>query len=149
MKGATEYSQQIKRISYMLRIAIACTFIGHGMNALAIKQSWIPLLTVYGFSIEQARILMPVIGVLDVLVALFILFKPFKLAISWAIFWTFATALTRFIAGEPIWEFIERAANWSAPLALLLLNQIIVYETPKEWKMIAKKPILRSAITTN
>jgi len=36
-------------------------------------------------------------------------------------FWGFRTALLRPIVGEPIWDFIERWANWGAPLALLLL----------------------------
>ena len=115
----------------MLRVGVACTFIGHGINAIAIKQNWIPLLIVYGFSVEQARILMPLIGVLDIFVALLILICPFQSVIVWAIFWTFATALTRFIAGEGVWEFIERASNWSVPLCLFLLNRIEVYTLSK------------------
>lgn len=120
-------------IQWMLRAGIACTFIGHGMNALAIKQNWIPLLTVYGFSIEQAKTLLPVIGMADVVVALIIFFHPFRIVVMWAIFWTFITALTRFIAGEGIWEFIERAANWSAPLALLLLSNLKTGESNYKW----------------
>lgn len=148
MKLPTEYIKETTRICYLLRIAIACTFIGHGMNALAIKPNWLHLLTVYGFSVEQAITLMPVIGILDLIVALFMLFRPFKIIIAWAIFWTFATAITRFIAGEPIWEFIERTSNWSAPLALLLLNRIRVYEASKEWPMLIRKSALRRLKTT-
>ncbi len=110
-------------IKYVLRFGIACTFIGHGMNAIAIKPNWIPLLTVYGFSVEQSRMIMPLIGILDVIVALFVLIYPMRTVIMWTIFWAFSTALTRFIAGEGVWEFIERGANWTAPLALLLLSK--------------------------
>jgi hypothetical protein len=125
-------------IRYMLRIGIACTFTGHGMSALAVKQNWIPLLTVYGFSVEQARTMMPVIGVLDIFVALLVLIHPFRAIVIWAVAWTFATALTRFIAGEGVWEFIERAANWSAPLALFLLNDVKV-DQKTNWIEFSKK----------
>lgn len=124
---------------YMLRIGVACTFTGHGMNALAIKEHWIPLLTVYGFSVEQAKILMPWIGVLDIFVALLVLIRPFRAVVIWAIFWTFATALTRVIAGEGVWEFIERAANWSAPLALLLITNLETARQPTKWMAVSKK----------
>lgn len=109
-------------VKYILRLGIACTFVGHGMNAISVKLNWIPLLTVYGFSVEQAKMLLPLIGMLDIFVAIMILIFPTRKILIWAIFWTFATALTRFIAGEKIWEFIERAANWSSPLVLLLLS---------------------------
>ena len=34
----------------------------------------------------------------------------------------FLTALARPIAGDPIWDFVERTANWATPLALLYLR---------------------------
>lgn len=136
---ADQTLKMLNFIKYMLRIGVACTFIGHGMNAVAIKQNWIPLLTVYGFSAEQAKIIMPWIGVLDIFVALLVLIHPFRAVIIWAIFWTFATALTRVIAGEGVWEFIERAANWSVPLALLLLTQLETANHPPRWIAISGK----------
>jgi hypothetical protein len=45
--------------------------------------------------------------------------------------WGFWTALVRPIVGEPIWDFVERFANWGAPLALLALSGIP--RTVKEW----------------
>lgn len=134
-------------INYMLRVGVACTFLGHGMNAMAIKQNWIPLLTVYGFSKEQAILLMPIIGTMDIIVALLVLIRPFRAVVLWAIFWTFATALTRFIAGEAIWEFIERAANWSAPLALYLLSYVnVANEKKNEWITLSKKTTAKPSL---
>jgi hypothetical protein len=133
-------------VKYILRFGIACTFVGHGMNAIAVKQGWLHLLTVYGFTLEQAKTLMPVIGFLDLLVALLVLLYPMRVVVRWAAFWAFATALTRFIAGEGIWEFIERGANWAAPLALLLLNDLPAKEkvenlNRKEIRKLARKNI--------
>src|SRR6185312_11842516 len=37
--------------------------------------------------------------------------------------WGLGTALLRPLAGEPIWEAVERAGNYGGPLALLLLTE--------------------------
>lgn len=121
IKKFAEHWKNLNTVKYILRVAIACTFIGHGMNAIEIKPNWIHLITVYGFSAESAKTLMPWIGVLDIIIAVLVLIHPFRAVIIWAVFWAFATALTRFIAGEGIWEFIERASNWSIPFVLLLI----------------------------
>jgi hypothetical protein len=106
---------------WLLRIGISATFFGHGINAMLIKANWIPLITTFGFSVNFAIQVMPIIGILDVLVALSILIYPMPKVLLWAIFWAFITALARPMAGEPILEFIERASNWIAPLVLYLM----------------------------
>ena len=116
---------QIKIIMRGLSIAVFGTFLGHGLFAISIKPSWIPLLTAFGFSKNTAISLLPIIGTIDILVACIILFKPFRLVLIWASFWAFAAALSRPIAGEPIWEFVERAPNWITPLALLALHEFM------------------------
>lgn len=110
-----------KKLEWILRIGVFGTFLGHGMLALAVKKSWIAYFISVGISAESAVILLPLIGSLDILVAISVLFKPFRLILVWAVIWAFITALIRPISGEPIWDFVERAANWAAPLALLLL----------------------------
>lgn len=50
-----------------------------------------------------------------------ILVKPIRIVLLWAAIWGFWTALVRPIVGEPIWDFVERWANWGTPLALLFL----------------------------
>ena len=112
----------INKISWILRIAVAGEFLGHGVFALQGKQAWIgwiQQLTGAG-DILAAKILLGV-GLLDILVALIVLIKPLKPVLIWAAFWGFWTALVRPLVGEPIWDFVERWANWGAPLALLLL----------------------------
>jgi len=42
--------------------------------------------------------------------------------------WKLATEAFRPLAGEPIWEFIERGGSYGAPLALLWLQR--GYEAP-------------------
>lgn len=113
---------QQKVAEWVLRIGIIGTFIGHGVLALGINQSWIPFFMAVGFSKDAAITLMPMIGVLDIIVAVFVLIRPIRVVLAWAVVWAFTTALIRPIAGSPIWDFIERSANWAAPLALLYLQ---------------------------
>ena len=110
--------------SWILRIAVAGEFIGHGVFGLQAKQGWIPYLTSVGISANTAVTLLPLIGALDIALAILILIKPIRIALLWMTFWAFATALIRPIAGEPIWDFVERFANIGAPLALLYLQGI-------------------------
>src|SRR3989338_6576679 len=114
--------KNIKKVEWILRIGVFGTFLGHGVFALLGKQSWIPYFTSVGISESNAIVLLPLIGVLDILVAIFALIKPIRAILIWATSCAFATALIRPISGEPIWDFVERTANWAAPLALLYLR---------------------------
>lgn len=111
-----------KKIEWVLRIAVAGEFAGHGIFALQAKQGWIPYFTTLGFSSETAITLMPFIGIMDLALAFLVLIFPVRIALLWMTLWGFWTALLRPIAGEPFADFIERWANWGAPLALLLLR---------------------------
>ncbi|MDP2672551.1 MAG: hypothetical protein Q8O84_01945 [Nanoarchaeota archaeon] len=117
-------NKNAKKVEWILRIGIFGTFLGHGVFALLGKQSWIPYFTSIGFSESTALTLLPLIGSIDILVALFALIKPIRIVLIWATFWAVVTALIRPISGEPIWDFVERTANWAAPLALLYLREL-------------------------
>ena len=112
----------IKLIEWILRISVAGEFIGHGVFAIQGKKAWIDWFSTFGISDSgTATQLLFLVGVADIALANLILIKPIRLALLWMAFWGFWTALLRPIVGEPIWDFIERWANWGAPLALLLL----------------------------
>lgn len=120
----------LKIIEWVLRIAVAGEFIGHGVFALQGKEKWIEWFPHFGISApEPATTLLFLVGVMDVALALLILIKPIRIALLWMAFWGFWTALVRPIVGESIWEFVERGANWGAPLALFF-----VFGWPKNWK---------------
>ena len=109
-------------LDLVLRIGVFGTFLGHGLLALWVNPLWVPYLVTVGFSPELALQVMPIIGGLDIILAFWVLFKPNKYVLLWMIFWAFATALIRPISGGHILGFIERSANWAAPLALYLLR---------------------------
>ncbi len=117
-------------MEWVLRIAVAGEFIGHGVFALQGRKAWIDWFSIFGISdMGLAAQLLFVLGAIDVALAILILIKPIRIALLWMAFWGFWTALMRPIAGDVIWEFVERWANWGAPLALLLY-----YGWPKNLK---------------
>jgi len=112
-----------KIIEWILRIAVAGEFIGHGVFALQGKEGWFKYFEPFGItSVETMTTILFVVGIVDVALALLILFKPVRVALLWMAFWGLWTALIRWPIGpDPIWDFMERWANWGAPLALLFL----------------------------
>lgn len=112
---------QLKTIEIILRIAVFGVFLGHGYFAYGVKEHWISYLETVGFSYESSVSLMPYIGILDFIVAAIVLMFPIRIIVLWAAIWAFSAALVRPISGEPIWDFVERAANWGAPLSLLFV----------------------------
>lgn len=118
------------KVQWILRIAVAGEFLGHGVFALQGKKAWIGWISqLTGAEPTAAAALLSLIGAFDIVVALVVLVWPMRAALLWAAFWGFWTALVRPLVGEPIWDFIERFANWGAPLALLL-----ILGWPKKWK---------------
>lgn len=111
-----------KIVEWVLRIAVAGEFLGHGVFALQGKAQWIGWIQeLAGVTPETAAMLLTLVGIMDLLVAIVVLIKPIRVVLLWAALWGFWTALVRPLVGEPIWDFIERWANWGAPLALLLM----------------------------
>lgn len=111
-----------KLIEWVLRIAVAGEFIGHGVLAIGAKPDWIAWFAKFGVSDPAlATKLIVAIGVADVALGILVLIKPIRIALLWMVFWGFWTALVRPIVGMPVWDFVERWTNWGAPLALFLL----------------------------
>lgn len=112
-----------KTVEWVLRVAVAGEFIGHGVFALQGKKDWVGWFA--QFSVTDAGLatqLLFLIGVMDIALALLVLVKPIRVALLWMVLWGFWTALLRPLVGMPVWDFVERWANWGAPLALYLLQ---------------------------
>ena len=108
-----------KKFEWVLRIGVAGEFLGHGVFAVLGKADWIKWTEqLTGLDTATATMFMTAVGVADILLALVVLWKPIRPVLLWMAFWGFWTALVRPLVGLPIWDFIERFANWAAPLAL-------------------------------
>jgi hypothetical protein len=111
-----------QKIHYVLRVATACCFIGHGIFGVITKAVWCNYFALFGIGATMAYKLMPLLGSFDILLGLTILILPLRIIQVWLVVWGFTTALCRPLAGEPLAEFIERAGNFGAPLALIILS---------------------------
>lgn len=111
-----------KTLEWVLRIAVAGEFIGHGAFALQGKEQWVGWVTqLTGITAEPATQIIMLVGLVDVLLGLLLLWKPVRPLILWMAVWGLFTALVRPLVDMPIWDFVERWANWGAPLALYLM----------------------------
>lgn len=112
-----------KNVGWVLRIAVAGEFIGHGMFAIQGKESWFKYFEAVGISNPDTIVTMLFcVGVMDIALAALVLVKPIRIALLWMALWGMWTALIRWPIGpDPVWDFVERWTNWGAPLALLLL----------------------------
>jgi len=122
LQSINKEKTKLNPIEFIARLGVFGTFMGHGIVAIGVNPKWIPLLTSFGFSGEQAVFLMPLIGILDIIVAMIILIYPIKVVLYWAVFWAILTALSRPISGESFLEFFERSSNWGLPLVLLMMK---------------------------
>ena len=108
-----------KKVEWLLRIGVAGEFLGHGLLAIGGKAQWIKWISeMINVEVGTATTLLILVGILDVSVALIVLFRPVRPVLLWAALWGFWTALVRPLVGESWLDFIERFANWAAPLAL-------------------------------
>jgi hypothetical protein len=117
----TDLVASVPLASWILRAGAAFCFIGHGAFGFITKAAWLPYFAVAGVPQPLAWRLMPVIGAVDVLAGMAVLFAPRRLAIFYMVIWGSWTALLRPLAGEPLWEAVERAGNYGVPLAFLLM----------------------------
>lgn len=117
-----------KKLEWILRIGVAGEFLGHGVFAVLGKADWIKWTEqLTGLGTTTATTFIMVVGIVDILLAILVLTKPMKPLLLWMAFWGFWTALVRPLVGMPIWDFVERFANWAAPLALFYF-----YKSQKE-----------------
>ena len=109
------------RLHWTLRIAAAACFIGHGAFGIITKPEWVPFFGVVGIPRDGAFALMPVVGTVDIIVGLSVLFSPRPAMLLYMTVWAIWTASLRPLSGDNVWEMLERAGNYGVPLAFLVL----------------------------
>lgn len=113
-----------KKVEWLLRVGVAGEFLGHGLLAIQGKKDWLGWISQMTHVTDATAVtLLTLIGALDLVVALIVLVKPMRPVLLWATFWGFWTALVRPLVGQSWLDFIERFANWAAPLALYFLTR--------------------------
>ena len=64
-------------------------FIGHGAFGMITKPIWCNYFAVFGIGPTAAYNLMPVVGAVDILLGVFLLFYPLRFSAVWLVFWVY------------------------------------------------------------
>jgi hypothetical protein len=122
-----------RAVAWTLRMSTALLLIGHGGFAAFMHKDWSGYAAAIGIPREAvlAHPLTPFAGWAEIGLGLAILAWPVAPLLAIAFAWKIATEALRPLAGEPIWEFIERGGSYAAPLALLVLRMGIPVLRPK------------------
>jgi len=145
----------LERLLLLMKIAIALTFVCHGLYAV----NFYPrpgifvdmFLNTLGTSEETAHSLLFVAGLLDFIISLLI-FLPYKCArpaMAYAVFWGLATALARVTsffdfsyAGESLYQWLHetvyRMPHFLIPLVAFILMGYLMEESKLESKSKSK-----------
>jgi hypothetical protein len=123
-----------RRVYWCLRIGASACFIGHGAFGVITKSAWLPYFAVVGIPPDLAYALMPVVGTIDIVMGIAVLLSPRPIVLLYMSVWALWTALLRPLAGETVFETMERAGNYGVPLALLL-----VVGWPRNWRALFRE----------
>ena len=112
-------------VAWTLRITTALLLIGHGGFDVFMGKDWSGYAAAAGVPREAllAHPLTPFAGWAEIALGLAVLASPVAPVLALAFAWKISSEALRPLAGEPIWEFIERGGSYAAPLALLVLGQ--------------------------
>lgn len=129
-----------ERVFWFLRISVALCFFGHGAFGFITddgklgKVAWLAFYKSFGLGPELVYkfMLMPLVGMTDMLIGLVVLVVPIRGILAWATFWCFFTALLRPWSGQGLSEFFERGGNYGPPLALMVFCGLH-FRSIKDW----------------
>jgi hypothetical protein len=96
----------------------ATLLFAHGALQTIVRK---PLFTTLYDAIDVSASVIPVVGAVEMAVALLVLMAPVPALLLGIAAWKIATEALFPIAGAPIWEFVERSGSYAAPIALVLL----------------------------
>ncbi len=126
-------NQKLKFSSWFLfaiQLSVFLIFMSHGLGCFSKNPLYIDyILGFFGdytsFSVKQnqAEQLLDIIGIIDVIVAVLVLIKPFKALIYWLIFWGFLTSLLRIVDASILnyIEFLMRVPHFGLPIVMLIM----------------------------
>lgn len=101
----------------VLRWTTCLLLLGHGALGLLSKEGLVAQYAVIGLPAVTA----PVVGWIEVALAAGVALGPPVALLVFVAIWKLATEALFPVSGAPVWEFVERAGSYAAPLALAAL----------------------------
>jgi hypothetical protein len=109
---------RLEHVATALRWATALLLAGHGALGAFVEK---PLLAAHYAAIGLPPSIVPVIGTIEIAVAVAVLTRPSVALLAMVALWKIATESLFLVAGAPVWEFIERGGSYAAPIALAVI----------------------------
>ncbi len=115
----------------LLAIASSATFMVHGYKAIVLYPAFTDLILLsdanllgLGLSQSTSETILATIGIIDIAVALLLIATRWRVIAIYMAVWGLVTSISRLTAfGFAAWpETLIRAANWGAPLALVIYH---------------------------
>ena len=114
-------------LEWVLSFAAAGALVGHGAFGLFMHQTaWYHYFAALGIApmtVDRLE-LIPLVGAFEIALGLLLFVRPVPAGLLLAFAWKSGTELLRPLTGEPGFEFVERASNILAPLALIYLRGV-------------------------
>jgi hypothetical protein len=117
-----------QRMGWTLRIGTALLLVGHGgFGAFMHREAWTGYFAELGVAPETVASadLASLVGWFEIALGLAVLSRPARSLLVFVVGWKIGTEYLRPLAGEPMWEFIERGGSYAAPLALLYVQRYL------------------------
>jgi hypothetical protein len=105
----------------ILGTTAALLLVGHGGLGIGGKSELAAHYAALGFSTDAAAAITPVVGWLEVLLVAILVLRPTAGVALLIAAWKLATESLWLVDGAPIWEFVERAGSYAAPLGLAVM----------------------------
>lgn len=118
---------------FLTRVSLFIIFFVHGLGCLWLHPGYIDYMigawaTFTGSFMDQsvAENILIAIGVIDIIIAVIVLFKPLRFVLLWMVIWGFLTSLLRIVdAGVFNYtEFLIRVPHFILPLVCLILYKL-------------------------
>lgn len=126
------HTRWLRTAGWLLRLGLFLVFLSHGLESFLGNPRFIDFLIGTSGNLMNVRIsetiatqILQVIGVVDIIVAVALLIRPWKAILWWMAFWGLLTAFSRIttLGWGAYFEVLLRASHILAPLALLEIQK--------------------------
>ena len=124
--------KQYTRMKRLLTVTIFLLLVGHGGLALGAKAMLVEHWHSIGLATldESGKAFTRMIGAAEIAAAFVLLAWPTRALCLGIVAWKLFTELLFITSGDPVWEVVERAGSYGAPLALFVVLSYGVFRAP-------------------
>jgi hypothetical protein len=112
-----------RAVRAVLVATVTLLLVGHGALGIIGKPGLTAHYAALGLTGQTAAAATPLVGWVELLLAATLLLRPSAGVAALAVAWKLTTESLWLVDGAPVWEFVERAGSYAAPLALAIVQR--------------------------